>query len=126
MALEARIVDAGDPVVTLEEASDRHRVLLVVFHPCRQRLGASRDEVAVERRERVSKSDPLRKRQFLEDLVVVGDDGTAGRVGVSVEVLGGAVHDDVGTQFERSLEVGAREGAVDPERDAVVVGDVGY
>ena len=47
-----------------------------------------------------------------------GNDDAADAVAVPVEVLGGAVDDEVGAELDRLLHVGAGEGVVDDERDA--------
>ena len=51
------------------------------------------------------------------------DDHAADRLGVAVEVLRGGVDHHVGAPFERAAQVRRREGVVDDERHAVVVGD---
>ena len=49
---------------------------------------------------------------------VVRDGEAADHVGVAAEVLRRRVHDDVGAEVERALEVGRREGVVDHEERA--------
>src|SRR5687768_8174049 len=46
-------------------------------------------------------------------------------IAVAVDVFGDAVHDNVGTVIERVLNVGAQEGVVDNNEDAVLVGGGG-
>ena len=43
--------------------------------------------------------------------------------GVAVDVLGNAMHDDIGAKVKRVLHVGAQEGIVDDDEDAMAVGD---
>ena len=49
-------------------------------------------------------------------------DGTAEGIAVAVDVLGDAVHDEVGTQRQRALGGEARPGAVDRQESAMGVG----
>ena len=59
----------------------------------------------------------------LGELEVAHDEGAADHVGVAAGVLGRRVHDDVGAQRQRLLEVRRGEGVVDDEQRAGVVGD---
>ncbi len=56
---------------------------------------------------------------------ILHNDGTAENVGVAAEVLRGRVHDDVGTQRQRLLEVGRGEGVVDDDDRTNRVADLG-
>lgn len=46
-------------------------------------------------------------------------------IGVAVDVLGHGVHDEVGTVVQGVLDIGAHEGVVNNNHDAVLVGNVG-
>ena len=72
-------------------------------------------------------------REPLAERGVAGDERTADHVGVPAEVLRRRVHDDVGAEGQRTLQVGRGEGVVDGEqrpglvrhrRRALDVGDV--
>ena len=61
----------------------------------------------------------------LGQVEVADHDGAADHVAVPADVLGRRVHDDVGAERERLLEVRRRERVVDDEHRAGVVGDLG-
>ena len=61
----------------------------------------------------------------LGQLEVADDQGAADDVGVAADVLGRGVHDDVGAEGQRLLEVRRGERVVDDEQRARVVGDRG-
>ena len=63
---------------------------------------------------------PAERRRRVRD-----DQRAADDVGVAADVLGGRVHDDVGAERERALQVRRREGVVDDEQRAGLVGDLG-
>ncbi len=73
---------------------------------------------------------PRRRRsageaQLLGEVVVVDGDEPADDVAVPAEVLGGRVHDDVGAEGERLLQVRRGERVVDDDQGAAVVGERG-
>lgn len=59
----------------------------------------------------------------LGDGLGIGQHGAADDVAVAVEILGGAVHHDVGAQLERLRHGGGGKGVVHHELAAVGVGD---
>ena len=63
------------------------------------------------------------KAILLGELEVAHDERAADDVGVPAAVLRGRVHDDVGAERQRLLEVRRREGVVDDEQRAGVVRD---
>ncbi len=98
---------------------------LVLAHAERERLEATEGQEGVERREHVAHADLLEEPDFVGEVGVVGDDGTADGVAVAVQVLRRAVDDDVGTEFERVLEVRREEGVVHAEGRIDRFGDGG-
>ena len=62
-------------------------------------------------------------RELLPDPGVRDDECAADDVGVAAAVLGGRVHDDVGAQGERLLEVRRGEGVVDDQERGGAVSD---
>ena len=66
----------------------------------------------------------LDERQPLDVLLRLRDRGSADRVGVAAEKLRRRVHDDVGAERERLLEVRRGEGVVDDDDGAVAVGEL--
>ena len=64
-------------------------------------------------------------RSRAQQLRVAGDDHPADDVGVPVEELGHAVHDQVGAELERPLQQRRGEGVVDDEERAVLVRERG-
>ena len=98
------------------------RVLAVALHPHRERLEPAQHEVAVERaRHRADRV--LQEPDALGDLGVVGGDEPAHDVGVTAEVLGRRVHDDVGAELERPLQERRGERVVDDDARAALVRD---
>ena len=111
---QARVQHPQDGRVPGEHLGDALGVVAVPIHSDRERLDAPQREPVVERPghrpDRV-----LRERQLLGELVVAGDERAADDVGVTAEVLGRGVQDDVRAQRERLLQVGRGEGVVDDE-----------
>ena len=93
-------------------------------HPQRQRLGAAQHQPRVERAEDRARG-VLHEPQPLDVLVARGDDHAADAVAVAVQVLGRAVHDQVGAELDRPLDVRAGEGVVDDQPRAVPMGELG-
>ena len=116
---EARVVDALDRRVRAEEVGDADGVGAVPVHPYAEGLDAAQHEPGVEgagdRAHRV-----LVERQQLADLGVGGDERAADHVRVAAEVLRRRVHDDVGAERERLLQVRRRERVVDDQAGAGV------
>src|SRR5690606_32265855 len=103
--------------VGLEVGGDRASVALVPLHAQGEGLEAAQGEVRVVRAG--DRADGvLQEGEALVDGRVAGDHGAADDVGVTADVLGGAVHDDVGAEVERALEGGREEGVVDREQHA--------
>ena len=103
-----------------QHLGDRRGVGAVAVHAHRERLDAAQHEVAVERR-RHRADRVLQEPEPLGELGVVGGDEAADDVGVAAEVLGGRVHDDVGAERERLLQVRRGERVVDDDARAARV-----
>src|SRR5689334_6489648 len=111
MALEAWIEDARDGRVTLEEAREGERAVALVPYTEGERLQPSLQQEARVRIERAA--------EMVERLLDRGhaggaaDDGAGDDVGVSVEVLRGAVDDDVEALLDRPVVERSGAGVVD-------------
>lgn len=88
-----------------------------------QRLQAAVSEPAVEGGGDGADSILQEREALLEAVGVEGGDAHAD-VRVAVDILCDGVHDDVSAVVERVLHVGAHEGVIDNDEDAVAVGDV--
>ena len=92
----------------------------MALHSNREGLHATQDQVTVERA-RDCPSRVLNEPEALGKLRIPHRDEAADHVAVTSKVLGGRVHDDVGTEREGLLEIGGGKGVVnDHERIAVV------
>ena len=89
-------------------------------HADRERLHAPQHEVAVERR-RHRAHRVLQEPHLVGPLGVVERDEPADDVGVAAEVLRRRVHDDVGAERERLLQVRRRERVVDDDARVALV-----
>ena len=123
MVGQLRVEDAIDGGVTDQQVDDRPRVLAVPIHPHAQRLDTAQHEVAVERRGHGA-GRVLGEPQPLGQLVVVDRQEPADHVAVTAEVLGGRVHDDVGAERDRLLQVRSGERVVDHHQRAAARGRV--
>ena len=103
-----------------EHRGDGLRVRAVPFHAHRERLDPAEHQVAVERaRHRAGRV--LEEADALGDLGIARDRAPADDVGVATEVLRGRVHDDVGAELQRTLQVRRRERVVDDDARAARV-----
>ncbi len=116
---KSRIEHVGEGRVARKRPRQRQSVRRVAFHPAGERAQAAQDEPGAERA-----GGPAEAPAGLADVVgepVAGageDQGAAEHVAVAAQVLGGRMQDDVGTEGERPLQGGGREGAVDQEPGA--------
>jgi hypothetical protein len=111
VAFESGVKDFGDLGVLLEPVGDGEGVLVVLFHAEREGLDAAEDEEAVLGSGAASHG-VLEESDLLGERGVFDDHGAADDVGVSVDVFGGGVDDDVDAEVERPLEVGGEKGVV--------------
>ena len=81
------------------------------LHAQRQRLGAAQDEIRIPRTwhrpDRI-----LVERDLLADFAVVGDRHSADDVAMSADILRRRVHDDVGAEMQRLLQIRRRKRVV--------------
>ena len=94
------------------------------LHPDGQRLGAAQHQERVEWAED-RPLGVLHEPEPLDVVVAHGDDDAADAVAVTVEVLRGAVRDQIGAELDRPLDVRARERVVDDQPRIVTVGEIG-
>ena len=114
---EARVDDLGSTTGDSVSRAAIGRVVAVALHPQRKRLHAAQGEEAVERPgtapiefwTKCSRSARSRRRCARR---------TADHVRVAADVLGRRVHDDVGAERQRLLEIRAGEGVVDDDERA--------
>src|SRR4051794_14251380 len=118
------VVDLLHPLVGSEELDDAFGVVAVALHPDRQRLEAAQGQPGIERAGHRAHG-VLVVADLLGEVQVPHDDRSPDHVAVSTGVLGRRVDDDVRAQGQRTLEVRRREGVVDHEQGAGLVGDVG-
>jgi hypothetical protein len=98
MGGQSRVAHLADVGVIAEALGQHARVALRAFQAQRQRAQAAQAQVALQRPWR--RTAELPRLQQRGEVRVVGDDGGAEQqVGVAAHRLGGAVHDDVGTEL---------------------------
>src|SRR5262245_27646064 len=107
----------------VQQARERESGCAVLPHPDWQRLGASKYQPRVkgtqDRPGRV-----LYELQPLDVLVAGRDDDTADAVAMSVQIFRGAVCDEVGPEFDRSLDIRTRKRVIDHELGVVMVCEI--
>ena len=97
----------------------------MAFYPAGEGTQAAQDEPGIERTGSTTEA-PAGPAGSLRKVVDPGEDqGAAQHVAVAAQVLGGGVQNDVGTEGERPLQGGSREGAVDEEAGTGGVNSVG-
>lgn len=119
-----RVVDLLHRRVGEQVRRDQDRVRALAVETNREGLDAALHEVAVERA-RHRAGGVLDETEVGSQLLVAGRDEPAHDIGVPAQVLGRGVHDGVGTQAERLLEVGRGEGVVDDTASAMSVRNCG-
>ena len=119
---QTRIVDLAHERVAIQVLGDGLRVLAVLAHTHGERLDATQDEPAIERRGDTA-SRVLVKLHLAVELLVRGQNRAADDVAVPVEVLGRAVDDDVRAEVERLLQRRRGEGVVHDEQRIMLAGD---
>jgi hypothetical protein len=121
MRRKTGVADADDSVVRLEELGASETVFTVSLHSNVKSLETSVDEVAVEGG-RNSSDGELGEHELLLELVRFHGEETHDHVGVAVHVLGCGVHDNIGTEVQRSGIVAREEGVVNTDDDVLVDG----
>ena len=116
---QARVEHLGDTVgCAVQELDHPLGVVAVPVHPDAERLEAAQHQPGVERARPPRPSRSGGRRAPRPSSRVAHDQRAADDVGVPAEVLGRRVHDDVGAERERLLQVGRGEGVVDDEQRA--------
>ena len=114
--LEHRVGHPGDLGVALEGAGHAECRLVLPLHANLERLHAADEVVGGGGVEGAAGRLPNR-RHGLHERPAAGD-GPPEVVAVAVQVLGGAVHDQVDAQLQRPQVHGGREGGVEDREDA--------
>lgn len=121
---EAGVVDGDDVRGGIEGGGDGGGVVGGFAGAEVEGFEAAVSEPAVECRGHGADCVLQEGQTFVEGLGVEGGDAHED-VGVAVDILGDGVDDDVGAVVERVLHVGAQEGVIDHDHDAVLMGDGG-
>jgi len=122
--LEARIGDTLNLGVLLEELGNRESVGAVTLHTHGKSADTTEHKEGIMRsHDATGVSAPLADGSTL--LGVLGDDNSTDDITVTVDVLGDAVKDNIGTLVERILEDGAGKGVITDEDSTSLVGDLG-
>ena len=121
MVGESRVIDALHFGAVRQPLGDPTAVRVVLAHPQRERLGAAQREEAVHRA-RHRAGGVLEEGEPLGQRVVAYADESADHVGVPAEVLRRRVHDDVGAERQRLLQVRRGERVVHDHQRAALVG----
>ena len=120
---KSRVVDGVEGRMTDERLRDGLRVRGVPVHAHREGLDPARSEPGVKRP--ADRAGPeLDEADLLGEFVVVQDHRTTEHVGMTTEVFGGRVHDDVRAERERLLQVRRRERVVNDNEGAGPVTDL--
>src|SRR5215471_4193855 len=111
MLFQPRIKDLRYFLVLGEKARNDAATTVVNLHARGKRLHAPQNKPAFERR----KNRPrglLQKRQLVRVLLASAADNSAETVAMSVEELRGRVHNKIGTQRQRPLEIRGHKSVV--------------
>ncbi len=122
---QAGEIDLRHRGVIFQQAGDGVGVLLVHAQARVQRAQAAQGQEAVERRAgQAQRVGP--PHQLLVDFRVARDHRAADHVAVPVDVLGGRMHHQIRTEFDRLLQRGRQEGVVDHGQCAGLVRGVDH
>ncbi len=119
------IVDSLDFRGLGEVFGDLARVLAMGAHSHGERLESSQHEPRVEWPGHAARR-VLVEGCSLAQVFPVEHERASHDVGVSADVLGRAVNDDVRTQLEWTLQIGRCERVIDDEKRACIPGDLGH
>src|ERR1700691_2060477 len=112
MGSQSRVINLFHLLMVFEELGNRNRVALMFAHTQRQGLYATQCEVAVKRT-RHGASGILNEFQLVVKFLITRNNCTANNVTVPTQILGRAVHDDIGAKLQRALEVRRSKGIID-------------
>lgn len=124
VGVKTGVVDGDNVGRRLEGLGHNGGVLSGLTSTQVQGLQTTVSEPAVEGRGNGTNGVLEESEALLQGLRVESGD-THQHIGVTVDVLGDGVHDDIGTMGERVLNIGTHEGVIDNNQDAMAVGDVG-
>src|SRR5579871_4082778 len=105
--------------MSVEMASHRNAVGVVLEHAHGERLDAPGNQEAIHRRESGA-GGTLDEINFLGVFRAGEDDGAASGVAVTIEVFRHRVDDDVRAKFNGTLEIRTKESVVDDEPDVAL------
>src|SRR5437879_5596560 len=111
MRRQAGVIDPLHLGMVREPLGDAASVDVVLTHAEPPSLGAAQRQPAAERPRHAARR-VLDEPDALGQVVAVHDQHPPHHVAVAVQVLGGRVQHDVGTELERALEAGRGEGVV--------------
>src|ERR1700683_1797485 len=120
MVWKRRMMHLLDRRVTAQELDYGQSIDAVPFHPYAQRLDPTLHQAAVEGAG-YGAGRILKEPQSSRDLLVAGRGEASDDVGVTTEVLGGRVHDDVRSQAERLLYPRRGKGVVNDDESSPTV-----
>ena len=121
--VDTGVVDGDDVRGSLKSLSHGGGVLGSLASAEVQGLQTTVSQPAVEWR-RDSANGILKERETLLQVLGVESGDTHQDIGVAVDVLGDGVDDDISAVVKRVLDVGAHEGVIDNDVDAMAVGDL--
>ena len=121
MGRQSGIVDASHAVLLVQHAREQARRLPVLAHPHLQGAQAAQGQEAVEGR--AGSADTVGPPgQLLGELRGGGHEGAAHHVTVAIDVLGGGMHHDVGTERDGLLQCRREKRVVDRVQGAAFPG----
>jgi len=124
VALKAGVANTLDTLVALEHLSDGHGVRVGTLDADFESLGAAECNPGVEGGKAGSHSLE-NEEKFVVEFAAVEHHGSSNDIGVSTNVLGDRVGDNVGTKLERVSVDGSGESVVDDEQDSGTLEGIG-
>src|ERR1035438_2359578 len=121
---EAWIGNALNTRMLAQELGNHACIFLMLAHTKRQCLDATQREPGIEGA-RNSASRILVKLELLVNRLIVEDQSPTNEIAMPVDVLGGAMKHNIGTQCQRLLEVRAREGSINDKQGMMCMCDLG-
>src|SRR5215212_1728492 len=108
MRSRTRVINLKNFRMLFEKRGDGTACFVVLFHAQGQRLRAAQDEPRVERRQNSART-VLYKADPRCVFFVVQDNYTADPIGMTVQILGSGMHNDIDTKLQRTLQVWRHE-----------------
>ena len=125
MARQTGVMDGVHQRMACQVPGHLHGIGFVLTHAYGQRFQTAEDQPAVEWTG-YGPGSVLVELDRLIHVGVTGDHRAADDVRVSADVLGGAVHHDVGSQAEWTLPIGCGEGVIHCQDGLLRPGDLGH